>query len=88
VCWIGEDLYLLCYHHRQRVVQWNQETVASFFGIGSMFALISNQPATSNFENPWFFIGGLSGLVGIILLIKVIASRKIQEAYHFSASME
>jgi hypothetical protein len=53
-----------------------------------MFALISNQPATSNFENPWFFIGGLSGLVGIILLIKVIASRKIQEAYHFSASME
>ena len=25
VCWIGQDMYFLCYHH-QRVIQWNEET--------------------------------------------------------------
>ena len=25
-CWIGEGMYPLCYHHHQRVVQWNKET--------------------------------------------------------------
>ena len=25
-CRIGEDMYPLCYHHHQRVVQWNRET--------------------------------------------------------------
>ena len=25
VCWIGEGMYPLCYHHHQRVVQWNKE---------------------------------------------------------------
>ena len=25
-CWLGEDMYPLCYHHHQRAVQWNRET--------------------------------------------------------------
>ena len=26
VCWIGKDMYFLCYHHHQGVIQWNEET--------------------------------------------------------------
>jgi hypothetical protein len=26
VCFIGENMYPLCYHHHQRVRQWHQET--------------------------------------------------------------
>ena len=26
VCFIGENMYPLCYHHHQRVGQWHQET--------------------------------------------------------------
>ena len=26
VCWIGKAMYFLCYHHHQRVIQWNEET--------------------------------------------------------------
>jgi uncharacterized protein (TIGR02271 family) len=26
VCFIGENMFPLCYHHHQRVIQWHQET--------------------------------------------------------------
>lgn len=62
--------------------------IAGFFGIGAGAALLSKNPTLSIFENPLFFIGGLLGLVGIIILIKWLANREIKKAYHFNASMQ